>query len=343
MQGKKALFVAKDLGSTNLVLPVAKKWRDGNGEYSVVVEGLAGKKFAEAGFIPFFQGTESFQKVPFTLDTSTTLDVLNPDVVVIGESAPINLEREFAIATKRKGTPLVVIDDLWGGFRRIGVIPDLVLTLDSLGLREVVENLPPHVQTSVVGNPGVPSAAEIEMLRGRIPEIKSEIPGAPIIGYVGGGKDSALEELVLLKECLKLTPKPWQLLVAFHPKWKDHIAIWREVLSGTEDLFYTSDLGIDGKDLVAVSHIVVAGISTLMTTAAALKKTVVCLSTPNVLSTVSQEAGLSEVPQVSLGLARAISRPTDLLSVKPAGLETLRELKPYDPELAYESICSFLR
>ena len=238
MKGRKALFGAKDLGSAGVILPIAKIWREAGGESVVVVEGLASAKFLEAGFVPFFQGSENFQTAPFTLDVAATLKTVKPDVVILCGSEPINLERLIAKEAVATRIPLVAVDDLWGGFKRLEAKPSLVLTFDSLG-----QKMASGVPSVVVGNPGIPSDEKIAMLFSKRATVRSLITESnkKIIAYVSGDRGSTEEEIELLLECLALTPRPWKLSVAFHPKWlRDYGERWKKMLDQVDDIAYTT-------------------------------------------------------------------------------------------------------
>ena len=353
MSSIRALFCAKDLGSAGMILPLVKEWQKAGHEAVVVTEGLAGAKFQEAGLPVFFKGTENFVSVPFTLDVEAALEAIRPSAVVVGESAPCHLEKQIAKAANILSIPLVAVDDLWGGFRRLDARPDLILTLDELGVRKAKEAFP-DVSVSVVGNPGVPSEKELSELKElQVPALTSlKNSYVKVITFVGGGKESTLKELQLLLECLKLTPKSWCLVVSFHPKWrkvlnpegKEYGDVWSEALSSLGNrVRYTHELGISSRDAVVGADLVVAGVSTLMTTAAALGKPVVSLTTPEVLEVLRSEGGLDEVPQVSLGLAKEVVVPENLLSESILDPDVRKMPVSYDPVQAALAVQDFLR
>ena len=224
MAQRKIVAVAKDMGSHSVVSPVIREADEAFGKenVSVVTEGIAAERFFEAGRMPFFAGTKDFRVVPFTFDCRTFLENQKPDVVVVGEGAPINLERQMAQAANNLDILVVSISDLWGGVMQLlsddraeSARPDLMLTLD-IYAAELAEDAFPGVPTRIVGNPGVKDVHVSPEVESWMRNLRRRFDTTYVFG--GGGWHTTAD-LAFLIASLKQTTGNWCLVPLFHPKW----------------------------------------------------------------------------------------------------------------------------
>ena len=100
----KALVVCKDMGSANMIGPIAQAVQDMGHEVFPVLEGLSVVRWPEMCGVP---------AISITGAPPAILQEYRPDVVVVGTSFPSNLEKELARAAQGSGIPVVVVEDFW--------------------------------------------------------------------------------------------------------------------------------------------------------------------------------------------------------------------------------------
>jgi len=342
---KKIMLICKDLGSVSMVGPIAQALSNHGYEALPIIEGMGASRWSSMCQVsPVFRGTDDFRRAPFSLDASAILNRYSPNVVVVGESSPNNLEGQFARVAQKFNIPLVLVEDFWGGFVRIsGLIksPDLVLTLDQHAAGFVQTQFP-DTHVVVTGNPGVRQegivqAREVLDLRAR---------GHLVITFCGGGPETA-EQLQLLLQCLSRTSGEWVLIPRWHPKEADrpdaengnqpYRETWDTLLEPLGSRVVRFDK-LPTDNVLASSDVVCAGYSTTLTTAAYVGVTAVSLVTPEVKRLLMKESGLSQVPQVALRVAHAVDTPVDLAQFQPCSIEVRARLMPFDSAIGAAAV-----
>ena len=115
--------VCTDMGAANMVAPIVQVLSKQEHGVFPVLERLGIDRWPEVCEV---------LPIPVTGEPAVMLGHYHPDVVVVGTSFPNHLEGSFARAAQEFGILLVVVEDFWGGFRRLGLLraPNLVLTLE---------------------------------------------------------------------------------------------------------------------------------------------------------------------------------------------------------------------
>jgi len=349
------------MGSHSVVGPVVEEADKAFGRENVLVvtEGIAAERFFEAGRRPFFTGTKDFRVMPFTFDCRTFLEIQKPDVVVVGEGFPINLERQMAHAANNLGIPVVSVSDFWGGVMQLlsddraeSARPDLMLTLD-IYAAELAKNVFPGVSTRIVGNPGVKDVHVSQEVEEWMRNLRRRFDTVYVFG--GGGWHTTAD-LAFLITSLEQTPGDWCLVPLFHPKWVDlrleddsmaYGELWTEMLESIADRIFFPEADnvpkYSGEEYAVCGDVFVSCFSTLMTTAAQYGKTVLSLQTSEYLEALAAVSVSKVVPQVALGCAHAILEPTDLSVFGPMDhIHIEQTLKPFCGALAFKEIMKFL-
>ena len=338
------LFVAKDMGSSNVTLDLALKCVAEGHEVHAVTEGLASKRYILGGITPRFVGTVNFKTEPFTLDVPKMLEALKPDVVVTGLGSPINLEGAFGVVSNALGMPLVECEDFWNGHSRSAANPDLLLTLDEYAA-ELMRKSHPRTTVEIVGNPGVAGyelAPEVVGLRRHFDRV---------FVYPGGG-DYTTDEIRFLAACLKQTSHNWCLIARFHQKWmkeknpadgRPYGDMWKEMLQEfRERVVYLDSVKVT-ETIVAAADGTFSGFSTLLTTSAFHNCPTGSLHLPSVMASLKAQANLNEVPIVKLGCAHSLAEPVDLAGLAPPPPENVAKLKPYNVDAAYAALMAVFK
>jgi hypothetical protein len=312
----KILFVSKDMGSGNVLVPVAKIMRHAL-EVVVVAEGLSVPHWKKEEFNLYFQGTADYRDEPFSLDPYATLKKVKPDVVVTGHSNPLHLDEKFGLAANEAGIPLVWIQDFWGGGVKNAAKPDLIFTLDHIGADILKRN--PRFEKKDIRISGNLALNALENFA--IPEdlaIKLNHLTKPVILLAGGGVSTA-SVIKVIVESLKQTPGDWTLVPRFHPKWaeraysggKTYGEIWRELLSELGDRVV--EVPTQNADALAMlCDMTVSPFSTLLLSSVVAKKIPVSVRTPEMIKDISGQNGLTRYPLVEAGAVLEISSPVNL-------------------------------
>ncbi len=326
MAKRKILFVSKDMGGGNVLVPVAEVMRD-ECELVVISEGLSARAWKKAGFELYFQGTADYRDEPFALNASRVIDKVKPDIVVVGLGSPINLEKNFAEAANVHGIPLVWIEDFWGGSFRNTASPSMIFTLDHIG-EDVIRRIPrfEKAPVSISGNLALNALQNFaipEDLATRMKELKK-----PTVLLAGGGTSTSSVIRVVV-ESLKGTPGDWTLIPRLHPKWaeradsggKTYGEIWRELLFELGDKVV--EVATPNADALAMlCDMTVSPFSTLLLPSVVAKKIPVSIRTPEMIKDMSGQNGLTRYPLVEAGAVLEISYP---VSFKVFGDRTLCE------------------
>ena len=355
MAKRKILFVSKDMGGGNVLVPTAKVMHE-ECDVVVVAEGLSVNRWRKAGFELYFQGTTDYRDEPFTVDARSILKRVAPSVVVTGLGSPIHLENQFGLAANDARIPLVWIEDFWGGNTRGAAQPELIFTLDHIGVNIVRRN-PRFVNTRVeiAGNLALNALENIAVpqdLRTRMDELKK-----PTILLVGGGA-STTSVIEILVKSLRMTPGDWTLIPRLHPKWTNRKAegektygeIWNGLLAEFGERVV--EVPTDNADAVAMlAAITVSPFSTLLLPSVVAKNIPISVRTPEMIQDLKAQTGLERYPLAEVGAVFEIERPMPLTAITiPALLDALRECqneylseaKPFDSRRVSQEILSLV-
>lgn len=344
------LMVCKDRGPTGLQVPLARLLEENGDKLTLVVEGLAGDIFMQAGFNPFFKGTVNYEEIDFNLDVGQLVDYVQPDVVVVSCGKPIHLEKRVLKAANRRKVPCAIMEDFWGNSKRAGYVPQLLLVLDEYAERIAIHRhgdwlKSGRLRVAQVGNHGVPfsttPSAEAQVHFRKLHHQYGEVHT-----FLGGGADYTSSEIHLLMRCLQRTPRKCCLVPRFHPKvaktrrddgrlwenvWRDEIASYAGVQVVYADTFSTDDV-------VLSADVAFGGFSTGLTMAVAAGKRAVSLMTRETHQSMVKQSGNEEFPLTALGLAAKIENSQDLSGLLESPLPDRDALKHYDPGIAYNAI-----
>ncbi len=346
------IISAKDIKAFLVTSPIAKRALRSKWHVKIVTEGPAGKRFVDAGFTPDFLGPTDTRKIPFTFDAYQYLKNRlaglaedAPVVLVLGESNPSHLERKLGIAarklneTRKRKIVVVEIQDLWGGaIRLLGVKPHHILTLDTYA-KELVLKTHKYLSQNditIVGNPSVQKITVSRKVRNAYNRLKKRFG---CLYYYAGGGVSTGAELKLLMDCLTRTSGNWALIVGFHPNYIETFGeTWRNMLSQFQKSKRVFEAKAGTGDEWAHLTATISGFSGALVIAACAHQPVISLWTPETRACLKTASGLDEIPLVTLRCAHRVDRPTDLSKFRPAESKHLQQLKPYNPDLAWQTI-----
>ncbi len=338
---RRILLVSKDIGDTQVVLPVAQVAIREGYEVFVITEGMGAPFWLRAGIAPLFVGTSNFEEIPFTLDVGKVMEQVSPDTVVAGLACPINLANQFAKESNHRSVPLIVIEDYWASLVQLtGARPDLVLSPDEFSQDCARSRLEEAVSVQIVGNHAVlpESYTPIAPVREAIAEARKHFDHT--ILYVDSGP---VDEMRLLVRCLLVTPGNWCLIPRFHPKnvdqststGRERAIVYRETLSPVRERIVEC-CGGTSDDVALLADITASGCSSSLSTASGAGKVAISLWTPATQSSFEIETGgLSKFPLALMELAHTVTSASNLLEFTPATAKARAKLKPYDPERAF--------
>lgn len=345
------LFVAKDNGCASVTERIAVLAREKGHHVFIFAEGLAMQRFRDLNFTLHFAGEVDFIDTPFPFRAEIELDDISPDIVVSGLGNPINIQRYVVEEASRRRITLVVCEDFWAKsvshLDRDKVNPEMILVVDDYS-RSLVEKAFPSARVHVVGYPGAYKLETSENVQARMDELRRVF--GEIYVYVGGGPCTT-SELIFLVKCFAKMPAGC-LVPRFNPKYENRMvpgtkktygSLWRKILETIGDRVVYMDA--PKTDLVVVSaDVVISGFSTLLVTALWNGITTVCIQIPETFQLFKEEnMHLTEIPQITLGLASKVTKPTDLSRfVGIYNKEARFKLMPYDAQKAYDHICELL-
>lgn len=261
---------------------------------------------------------------------------INPDLLVVCEGSPANMETKFAKEANRNEIPLVIMEDTWNGFTRISAIPDSVLTIDEHAARLVCEAYP-TATVETVGNRAVRDVDIPQPLLETQEALRAQY--GKIVVFAGQG---STDDLALCIACMERTkgcliPRfhPKRVSEIHHPSGKPKQEVWEKMLEAVGEKVVRMDQHTT-EQAIAISDVVCSGFSTALLTATHEGKAVVSLWTPEVQASLWEQSQLMEVPLVSLGAAHKVKHPVDLGALAPP--EGTLSVRPYDPYQAYEII-----
>lgn len=354
----------KDLGSESVVAP--PMWQAFKEEYQThfLVEGKGGQRFLKTYIqdlasnaycssraLEITIGSDDFEKRPCAFDLYAYIDQRTridgretPSAVLIGESSPINIERQIAFAVmylnkkRNRKIKLVVCQDFWGSACIVGkdIRPDRVLSVDEYGKKLALDAYP-YLRDSdvvVVGNPGVKDVIVSEEIKNEYARLKKQHDS--VYFFAGGGKETS-EQLKLLYACLSQTPKNWFLVVGFHPKLVEQYGgEWRPIIQSFGDRSMEAQPGT-GEQWGAIADVTVSGASTILTTAVKMGNIAISLGTQEVKE-VFAKRNMDMVPQVAMGWAHNVERSANLSQFGRPTDEALQKLQPHSPVKAFAAV-----
>lgn len=353
---RKVLFVSKDIGSGNVLIPVAKTMKPDH-DVVVVAEGLSIPRWRKEGFDLHFQGTTDYRDEPFTVDAAALLKHLKPDVMVTGLSSPINLEEQFASAANTLDIPVVWLNDFWGGSTRNNARPDLIFTIDHIDEKIVKKN--PRfekVRVSISGNLALNTLENFsapEDVAKRMNELKK-----PVILLAGGGV-STTSVIEILVNSLRMTPGDWTLIPRLHPKHakrqgpdgRTYGETWNGLLAEFGER--VAEVPTDNADAVAMlADITVSPFSTLLLPSVVAKKLPVSVRTPEMIKDLKAQTGLERYPLAEVGAVFEMLGPANLKMLRDSitvgtltnnQIAYLSEAKPFDSRRVSQEILALMR
>ena len=335
------LALARDMGSANVIGPIVQELR--NRGFKVVLfaeeDGKGIDKFRQAGidFSPLLAGS-SLEDMVHTY---------NPEVVITGLSSPRHLESDLDREARKRGIPVVNVEDYWGVHARCVAPPDLVITIDKTSA-VLVHQAYPKARLCIAGLAGIlPVIPRPEGME-KFDQLRRN-SGAKIVVFTDGDI-MCKPGLRLLCECIRLTKMPVRLVPNFHPKyvnapmpgyagtWGER---WEEVLQPLRDIGGVCDIACTGDEAAMLADATVSSFSTLLFRAANMGKHAITVWTEAAAAHVGRVANLKEAPLMMKGGFPVIREPVpldDILASTPPRLN----INPFDAAVAADAVQKFL-
>lgn len=272
------LLVTKDKGSFNFVEPGYRELVSRGHRVRIVAEGLSADLWPKTGA----------EIVP---DGKALLH----DVIVVGTSAPANLEQQYADFANVSGIPLVLAEDSFGASSRIDADAKLIVTINNIAGELIAKGRHKNTPWKAVGSPAVAAT-------GTTPELEEEyrrLTGGTglLVLYAGQGGGFSADILAKTVELVRATErKDLYLVIKQHPKAQ--IEISEEMLRGIT--VKTSSFGTD--DLARIADTTFSCFGTALNVSAANGKLPVCVWTPATAEAFRQQTGLEQHPLFEAGL-----------------------------------------
>lgn len=327
---KRVLVVAKDRGSLAVVAPIA----------SVLQKAGAAVMCATEGDATILLPTYDLSCMPTgTLSPREILKNGAPDVVLVGCSAPMNLERTISEEARLLSIPLVVVADVRSAWKRHNeeyLRGNLILTTDDEDA-ELARDL--GAESSSIGFHQLIPPPSSKKTEKEIERYKAE--GKVVILYATGGQARRTpQELECVLKSSRQTKKDHVLVIQPHPKlsqqmhpsggrwleWFEHNAKSAVFLSGPVVLYADMAISPSSQALTAYS----------------LGKIGVGLRCASVYSELSKEPGALEQLKFyeSCGMP-ILERPRDL-STLLSSTTTVMPVQPLDAQRGATAIELFL-
>lgn len=348
----KILFATKDIGGTRPVVALAFEAKKRGHEIYVVAEGKGIPQWNAAGITPNIIGSDDPITNPWMLDVEELFADVRPDVVVCGQSSPINYEDVIGIRANMLGVPLISATDFWAGVRRTKAIPDLLLVLDEVDARLAEDTLAERsgkisgFNIVIVGNASYPSTSHVsEGVKTAMADLHKRFD--MIFMYAGASPEPTTAELTLLIGCLEKTYGNWCLIPRFHPKYagatrgksdRPYSELWEDMLLHFGDRIVSVPEAESSDQLAGFCDLTLSGFSLSSIPAVVAAKPVVSLWTPETRASLLAQSNLDEFPLSELGCAVKIESSVPLNGIDPAPFENRAKLKPFDAKLAFDAI-----
>ncbi|MDE2016058.1 MAG: hypothetical protein KGI72_06085, partial [Patescibacteria group bacterium] len=203
----KILVVTKDLAEFLMYRPVVELLQKANHRVTVVAEGLSFQKWSDVE-VPYLVGVGAGDISP---------EVFQPDLVLTGLGAPINLGEKFGLDANKLGVKLGFVEDIWGVHRCSKAVPDFVCTLDPFGKALIASHKPYNGRTIHVYVTGSPALDRLSKVK---PPNPSDLPMMQVL--------EKHEKVVLLAgQDESTTPMVEGLVAALDQAWENYILIPR--------------------------------------------------------------------------------------------------------------------
>ena len=152
------MVVSKDNGDTKMLLPIVRCARELCHAVIIMAEGVGVEQYAKAGIKTFFSDVPN-PDPKTSFDVDALLRYLEPDAVLVGFPGPNHLSKQIGLEANRKLTPVIGVEDYWGGAKREPELRySLVLTIDDYAADIAKEVVGPRVKVAVVGNHAIPNS-----------------------------------------------------------------------------------------------------------------------------------------------------------------------------------------
>ncbi len=299
-----------------------------------ITEGKASTVFRNHGVGPSIQTPEVSGFC--TINWRKLFSDFVPDWVITGLSVPIHLEEDAGLAANAHGVKLAVIEDVHGASKRTPAHPNLIVTLDDIGVAESKKHHP-KAHTLIGGNIGVKKVIPSNEMSTRMVQLRTQFDEVFIFTESGKPGDPAVDEQIqLLIECAQMTKGNFCIIPRLHPKWAKveeggttlHVR-WMDALRAGLGAGLVELSGGSTDELVVLANGTISVFSTLLTTAVANGRTAISLRTPASVRLMEEFTGFTTTPLVQLGCAVGVEKPCDLSLFAP--LENDEKLQPFDP------------
>lgn len=299
--------VMKNPGGTNAVWPVVEELRNRKHTVLAIAHGKAIELLAE-------------KKVSFVAAQDT--DILQgsfiyfPDVYITSMCSKGGVGRDLIPAFRSAGIPTVAVQDYWGGaetkeFADPLYWPDIVCVIDELGEEIIVDSWKGyetiiHGKVKITGQPAFDALAKIDVPATKMRVLKNLgcKENFQVILYAAQLWASA-ETLVSLVKALNCLPQPVYLVVLEHPRMSDDAPKEKKLLNKALGQFTNGIVFKKGNfssdEWVAASDLIVSMFSTLLGTAAHLRKECLSILLPNAGEKRIKESQWPYLPFAKLG------------------------------------------
>lgn len=280
------LLVTKDKGSFNFVEPGYRELIKRGHRVRIVAEGLSADLWPKTGAEIVQDGKE-----------------LLHDVIVVGTSAPANLEQVYADFANVSGIPLVLAEDSFGASSRIDGDAKLILTINDIAGDLIGKGRHKSTPWKAVGSPAVATT-------GTTPELDVEYRALSggltrmVILYAGQGGPFTADILNKTLELVRSSQLPCTLVIKHHPK--AHVEVNEEMLRGA--FVMESSFGTD--ELARIADYTISCFGTALNIAAANCKAPVCVWTPATERAFREQTGLEQHPLFEPGMVAIATSET---------------------------------
>lgn len=309
----KILVVTKDIAEFLVFHPVVALLREAGHEALVLAEGLSLSRWLEAGE-QVLCGKPPEEKVDrngcrYDVAAESFLRTLQPDMVLTGLGAPINLGQSFGLAANALGITLGYVVDIWGAHIRSLAVPDFVCTLD-LFQKELIESYGPYhgalpaVAVYITGSPAMDRLAAMRVQEDPLLSFLEHV-SRPVV-FFAGQDESTTPALEIVVDGLNALKDGYILIPRFHPKFASRLELvseWEAALRRAEGVVLRMPARFRSEELAAVSDYVVSVYSSVLLEAALLG--VLPVSIPSRLGRqkMREAIGFERFPLVEYGCA----------------------------------------
>ena len=263
------------------------------------------------------------------------------DVVVTGLSSDREFEQIAETEAKRRGIPLVQIEDFWGIQVFSTVVPELLLVVDALAAKMAAARYP-GIRTAIVGLPGLfPITARASLLS-RLDKMRAQT-GARLIVYTDTGQE-AMGTLPLLVESIRQTRTPVVLIPKWNPNLQDEVSddgrTWaercEEIIAPLRAQGRVLDVPEPTDEVVMCTDMAASGFSVLLFRALSCGKQALTLWTPSVEQILKYKTGLTDTPLMIFG-GLTLSQPQPLDAILAQKVLSI-DIKPFNPNAAADAV-----